>query len=191
MKWFVWRTKNGHKVEFFSNKRNNYVYRIYSTAVWSCNSLSAILCILSMFILLKFQRTTSIWDRCWHRNGLLSISFEGSFGHLKECLVDTESLHSTCLVKHHVIVFFCPCLSFRSWYTATGFLIKFVAKADEGEWLRVAWASVLVESVPPSTQRVEALRICNVINKRATIGSTIEGVPKWLELFLSCCVPNL
>ena len=162
-----------------------------SATVWSCNSLSTILWIFPMFILLKLQGTTSIWDCCWHRNCLLSISFEGSFGHLEECFVDTQSLHCTRLVKHHVIVFFCPCLSFRSGDATTGFLIKFVSDADEWEGLGIAWSSVFIETVPPSTERVETLSICDVIHECATVCSTIECVTKWLELFLTRRVPNL
>ena len=144
-----------------------------------------------MLLLSQLQCTTCIWDCGWHSDLLLSISFEGSFCHFEKCFLNTQSLDCTRLVKHHVIVFLCPCLSLCCWHYTIGFLIELVANADEWERLRVTWSSILIEAIPPSSERVETLSIRDVINECATISTAIECITKRLELFLTSRIPDL
>ena len=74
---------------------------------------------------------------------------------------------------------------------AFGLLIKLVAEANEGEGLRVLRSRILIEAVPPAGERIERLRVRDVVDQGATIRTAIEGVTQRLELLLSRRVPNL
>ena len=144
-----------------------------------------------MFLLSQLQCTTGIGDCRWHRNLLLSISFQGSFCHFEKCFLNTQSFDSTRLVKHHVIVFLRPCLALCGRHYTIGFLIKFVAKTDKWERLWITWSSILIEAIPPSRERVKTLGIRDVINECATISTAIECITKRLEFFLTSRIPDL
>ena len=70
-------------------------------------------------------------------------------------------------------------------------LIQLVAKADEGERLRVLWPRILYEAIPPSGQSLERLRIRDVVDQGAAISAAVEGVAERLELLLPRRIPNL
>ena len=179
---FIWQVEKSRNTEL----EKHYLV-IFSATVWLCLSLSA----LCMIFLIQLKCSTCIWDSCWHRNLLLSISLKGCFCHLQKCVFYLKSLNGTSFVKHHVVVLFCPGLPLGSRHCTISLLIKFVSDTDEWEWLWVCWSCIFIESVSPSTQSIETLGICDVINQSAAISSTVEGVPKGLELFLPCSIPNL
>ena len=129
-----------------------------------------------MLLLCEFQGTTCVCNSCGHRDLLLSISFEGSFRHFEECLLYAQALDGTRLVEHHIVVILGPCLTLGDWDLPVSLLIELVANTDEWEGLWVAWSGVLVETISPSTKRVETLSIGNVIHEGAAVSSTIEGV---------------
>ena len=144
-----------------------------------------------MLLLSQLQCTTCFRHCRRQGNLLLSISFEGSFCHFEKRFFHTQSFDRTRFVKHHIIVFFGPLLPLCGGHYTIGLLIKFVADTDEGERLWISWASILIETVPPSRKRVETLGIRDVINECAAIGTAIEGVTKGLEFFLTSSIPNL
>ena len=61
------------------------------------------------------------------------------------------------------------------------------------EWkaLRVSWASLDQELVPPAIQCVEALRVIDVIYEHAAVGAPIERDTQRLEALLAGSVPEL
>ena len=190
MEWFVWQRKTGRILNWnwiFYAKRGSC--SLSRAAVWFCRRLSTLVVVFLIKLQSTFRRRIRDWSR--QRNLLLSISFEGGFRHFEKCFFNTQAFYSTRLVKHHVIVVFGPCLALCRWNLAIGFLIEFVSNADEGEWLRVARASIFIEAISPPTKRVETLRICDVINECATVSTAIEGIAEWLELFLAGSIPDL
>ena len=82
-------------------------------------------------------------------------------------------------------------LASRSGNLARIVLIQLVAKADEGERLRILRPRILDEAVPPSRQSLERLRIRDVVDQGAAISAAVEGVAERLELLLPCRIPNL
>ena len=179
---FIWQVEKSRNTEL-----EKHYWVIFSATVWLGLSLST----LCMIFLIQLKCSTCIWDCCWHRNLLLSISLKGCFCHLQKCVFYLKSFNGTSLVKHHIVVLFCPGLTLGSWYCTISLLIKLVSDTNEWEWLRVCWSCIFIESISPSAQSIETLGICDVINQSATISSTVEGVAKWLELFLPCSIPNL
>ena len=119
---FIWQVEKSRNTEL-----EKHYWVIFSATVWLGLSLSA----LCMIFLIQLKCSTCIWDCCWHRNLLLSISLKGCFCHLQKCVFYLKSLNGTSLVKHHVVVFLCPGLTFGSWYCTISFLIEFVSDTYE------------------------------------------------------------
>ena len=179
---FIWQVE---KSRYTALEKHYWV--IFSATVWLSLSLST----LRMIFLIQLKCSARIWDCCWHSNLLLSISLKCGLCHLQKCVFYLKTLDGTRLVKHHVIVFLSPSLTLCSGYCTIGLLIQFIADANKREWLWVCWACIFIKAVSPSAQCIETLCICDVINKGAAVSSTVEGVAKWLELFLTCSIPNL
>jgi hypothetical protein len=71
------------------------------------------------------------------------------------------------------------------------FNINLIAKHNKGEVLRVMWACLDKEFVPPTVKRFKRLCTVDVIYKDTTVRSTIKCHSQGLEAFLSCRIPKL
>ena len=144
-----------------------------------------------MILRLKLHAAGGVHHCLGHRECLLSVTLEGSLGHLQECFLDGSTIKSGGLVEEHVIVFAGPLLAARGSNLTFGLLIELVADADEGEGLRVLRPGILVEAIPPAAERLEGLLVGDVVAKGAAIGTAVESVAERLELLLAGRIPNL
>ena len=144
-----------------------------------------------MIFLVQFERTTCVTDGLWHWDLLFCVTLKGGFCHFVEGFLDTETLDGRSLIKHHVVVFLSPCLSFWSGNLTFVFLVELVAEANKWERVWVAWSSIFDKPCLPASQVLKAGLRCDVVDESAAIGSTIKCVTQWLELFLAGSVPNL
>ena len=69
--------------------------------------------------------------------------------------------------------------------------ISLVPQEEEGELLGVLRCGLVFEVILPLCDALEALRVSNVIDEDASLGSPVESDPETLVTLLPCCVPNL
>ena len=67
--------------------------------------------------------------------------------------------------------------------------IDLVPQHDEGEVLRIPWAGLDEELVPPTVQGLERLGAVDVVNEDTTIRTAVESDAEGLESFLTSSVP--
>lgn len=67
--------------------------------------------------------------------------------------------------------------------------IDLVPQHDEGEVLRIPWAGLDEELVPPTVQGLERLGAVDIINEYAAVCTAIERDTEGLEPFLTGGVP--
>ena len=140
----------------------------------------------------KFQPTRATFsDRRGHRDLLLSFTLQGCTCHISEGVFNVAAVERARLIKHHVVIFFCPTLSFGCGNLSRVSLIAFVAQTDKGESQWVTWACVLKETALPSVERLKRLLIGDIIRESAAVGTSVKCVAERLELFLASGVPNL
>ena len=122
---------------------------------------------------------------------MLSLALECSSGHISKCIFDINTIKSTRLIKHHVVILFAPSFAFASGDFSSVLLVDFVAEADEGEVVGVAGTSIFDESLLPLIETMETIEVSDVVAQRAAVGSTVESVSERLELLLASGIPDL
>ena len=79
----------------------------------------------------------------------------------------------------------------RAYLTFALLHINLVAEDDEGEVLRVMWASLDEELVPPAVESLERLGAVDVVDEYTAVRATVEGNTQRLEPLLACRIPEL
>lgn len=98
----------------------------------------------------------------------------------------SSAYHSLRLLHIHLVAEHHLCLvSFHSLITHA------TTKTYERESLRIHRARLYQEFVPPTIQRLETLRVIDIVHQNAAVGASIEGNTQRLEALLSCRIPDL
>ena len=66
-----------------------------------------------MILRLEFHSTWGVSNSGRHDIHLLSVSLQGSLGHLQECFLDRSAIKCASLVEEHVVVLAGPLLALR------------------------------------------------------------------------------
>ena len=61
----------------------------------------------------------------------------------------------------------------------------------KGEILRIMRTSLNQEFIPPAIQRLETLRIVDIVHKNAAVSTTVERDTQRLKALLTSRIPNL
>ena len=69
--------------------------------------------------------------------------------------------------------------------------INLVPQHDEGEVLRVMWARLNQELVPPAVECLKGLGAVDVVDEYTAVRATVEGNTQRLEPLLACRIPEL
>ena len=79
----------------------------------------------------------------------------------------------------------------RAYLTLALLHINLVPENNEGEVLRVVWACLNEELVPPAVECLKGLGAVDVVDEYAAVRATVEGNTQRLEPLLACRIPEL
>jgi len=79
-------------------------------------------------------------------------------------------------VENHVEVLLSPFFTLRGSNLFVDLVVKFVAKAHEGEGRLIGRATIIEESLAPPVKVLMGLLLGNIVDKAAAVSTAIEGV---------------
>lgn len=161
-----------------------------------CSAIAHFLLNLSLspaFIILEwhFDSTTCSSDSIWQLENVFTFPLDCHRCHLNKRVFYCYIFLGRGLVVGHATILLAPCLCVSGLHFTLRLLVYLITNQHKWEFIRISRCGMLNKSISPSSQVFEALLICDIVDQCTTVSTPVEGIPKWLEFFLSSGIPYL
>ena len=161
-----------------------------------CSAIAHFLLYLSLpsaFIILEwhFDSTTCSSDSIGQLENIFAFPLDCHLCHLNKCVFYCYIFFGGSLIVGHATILLAPCLCVSGLHFTLRLLVYLITNQHKWEFIWISWCGMFNKAISPSCQVLETLLICNIVNQCTTVSTSVEGIPKWLEFFLSSCIPYL